>query len=274
MQSKITIYTRTALILSLLLAVLRALCFLLYFDGKLGYFNPTFPVLVTNALTCVSALWCASALFFLPKDTIATKRLTDAPITKGVVAIAATLVMGAGIGLVITNVSSGNRLALICGCLILAGSAFVWSRVADLSTKNAQPILGMLLILGLLFVLITSHFDMFVTINSPIKTGLHLSVIAAALFLLTELRFLFEDEMPRAGLAAKLLTVLFCFPTATGHLALYFSGNAPARSQETLTPFFSLALLGLSIFAAARLFAVRAVLATSQEDEEKEIEKI
>lgn len=272
MKSKIQVYTKTVLILSLLLGVLNSICFLFYFDKELGYFAPAFPVFLTKALTWISVLWCVSALFLFPKETIATQRNKKSPFFISVIAMGSSLLIAAGIGILVTNLASRNMLMLLCGLLILIGSAFFWTPL--FSSQNTPAICGMILTLGYLFILITTHFDMFVAINSPIKTGLHLSVLVTVLFLLSEIRIFFGDEMPRAAFALKLLTILFCFPTAASHLVLYFGGKLSPLVARTLNPFFSLALLGVTIFAAAKLCTVKPVEKSPENNEEKEIEKI
>lgn len=274
MNAKIKVYTGTALTLSLLLTILKTLCFLFSFDSALGYFDNTFLVSLTGALTWISAIWCISVLLLFPKDTVATKKNRSSLLVTAAI-IASLLFIAAGVGIFVTNLS--NKLAIACGALLFVGSSFFWLHLTRLDrSKFVWP--GMLSILGLLAVLVVSHFDMFVAINSPIKLGLHLSAILAALCLLAELRLSFGDEMPRASFALKLLAVLFCLPTAVSHVVLYFSGKAPALSEKTLSPFFSLVLLAIAVYAAARIFAVtdaKEILEDEKEnEEEKEIEEI
>lgn len=275
MNAKIKVYTGTALVLSLLLAILKALCCLFCFDSTLGYFDNAFLVSLTNAIAWVSALWCASALFLIPKDSITTPPQRSVPLVGGL--LAAVLVTAAGVGLFVTNFVEKDKLSLVCGALLFASASFFWFSLTALSSR-ALVCLGMLAAFGYLSILIVSHFDMFTAINSPLKMALHLSVIAAITMLLTEIRLLFGDKASRVSFVTKMLTLLSCFPTAVGHLALYASGKTPPLSEQTTTPFFLLALLGASVYAAIRLFAATDAddLAESEgeTDEEKEIEEI
>lgn len=271
MNAKIKVYTGSVLALSLLLAVLKTLCYLFFFDSALGYFDGTFLVSLTRALTWVGSLWCVSALALFPKDTVAPKN-KRAPLSLSLTAVAATLVALAGSGLFVTSLADDSRLMLVCGGLLLLGSAFFWH--SAFSPRESSVWLGALAILAYLSIMISSHFDMLVTINSPIKTGVHLSVIAAALLLLSELRLSFEDAMPRAAFALRLFAVLLGLPTAVSHLVLYFSDHAPALSEQSLSPFFSLALLGVAVYAAARLFTTQDAHEVAEQEEEKEFEEI
>lgn len=275
MNAKIKVYSGTALALALLLAILKVLCCLFCFDSTLGYFDHTFLVSLTSAITWVSALWCASALFFLPKDSVAAPPQPSMPLVGGL--LAAILITAAGVGLFVTNFVERDKLSLVCGALLFASSSFFWASLTKLSSK-ALLYLGMITTLGFLSVLIVSHFDMFTAINSPLKMALHLSTILAIAMLLAETRLLFGDRVLRVSFVLRTLALLFCFPTAVGHLTLYVSGKTPALSEQTTNPFFSLALLGVAIYAVARLFGTRdAAELTEPEgeiEEEKEIEEI
>lgn len=270
MNAKIKVYAGTVFALSLLLTILKTLCFLFCFDSALGYLDPTFLVSLTSALTWISAIWCISVLLLFPKDTIGTKK-SKTPLLITAAVVAGAFFVAAGVGVFVTGISS--MLTLVCGALLFVGSSFFWLCLTRLDrSKFAWS--GMLAVLGLLAILVVSHFDMFVAINSPIKLWLHLSVITAALFLLAELRLSFNDEMPRASLVLKLLAILLCLPTSVSHFVLYFSGKASALSEQTLSPFFSLVLLGIAVYAATRLFSVTTAEEASENEEEKEFEEI
>lgn len=277
MNAKIKVYTGTALTLALLLTVLKSLCCLFCFDSALGYFNHTFLVSLTSAITWVGAIWCGGALFLFPKDTIATKESRSAVAT-GALIVAAMLIAAAGIGLLVTAAIRGNdKPSLVCGALLFVGSIFLWLRLTKLSA-SVLACSGILTVAGFLSVLIVSHFDMFTAINSPIKMALHLSAIAAIAMILADVRLLLGDKLSRVSFVTRMLTLLFCLPTSVGHLVLFVFDKMPPLSEQTATPFFSLALLGAAIYAAAGLFsfadAQELVEAEGNTEEEKEFEEI
>ena len=153
MNAKIKVYAGTALILALLLAVLKSLCCLFCFDSTLGYFNHTFLVSLTSAITWVSAIWCGSALFLFPKDTVATKE-RQSPVATGAWIAVATLIAAAGLGLLVSAAIRGNdKPSLVCGALLFVGSVFFWLRLTKLSA-SVLACSGILTVAGLLSVLI------------------------------------------------------------------------------------------------------------------------
>lgn len=274
MNEKIKMYTGTALSLSLLLTILKTLCYLFCFDRAVGYLNNTFLVSLTNAITWIGALWCVGALLLIPKNSIDTRNQGSMPLVGGL--LAAILVSASGAGLFVTNLLEKNELSLAGGTLLFAGSAFFWFSLTKLSPK-ALRCLAMVATLGFVSILIVSHFDMFTAINSPLKMAIHLSAVSAVIMLLAETRLLFGEKVARFSFVTKMLAALLCFPTSIGHLALYFADKMPALSEQTTNVFFSLALLGVAIYSAIRLFAVTDAqdLAAPEEvaEEEKEIEK-
>ncbi len=262
MKSKIKIYSFSALILALLLTVLRALSLILFYDHELGYFDGGFLPVFSRALTLAATLWCLTALILIPKDSI-TAQKSNSPLGAGALAACSILLLTSAVFLVLF----GNKLSLVCGCLLLLGGLYPVCRL--LAPDRISVCAGMILVVALVPILFIFHFDMYAPINGAVKNTVFLSILSGALMLLGELRFLFRDGMPRAFFALKLITPILCLPTAVGNLFLYFSDKTPVMTKEILTPFFSLVLLSLALYAA-----FGALRTTEISTEEKEIEEI
>ncbi len=266
MNAKIKVYIASTGLLSILLTLLRVLSLLFCFDYEIGYFDNGFLPMFTDALTLAGVLWCLSPLVFIPRDTVTISPPTS-PTALGMTAVAATLVSIAGVLLILSELSTGITLKLFCGVFLLLGSPYLWGKLSHKLGKFAL-LFGTLLIVGIFFIMFSSHFDVYVAINSPAKNALQLVSIACALMTLGDLRFLFGDGMPRYALACRLLTVLLLLPAAATNLVLFISDKIPTLAKSILSPLFVLPLLGLAVYAAVGLFL------THDRGAEKENEEI
>ncbi len=264
MKPKIRIYSLSVFFLTVALTALRALSLFFSFDYEIGYFDNSLLPEFFRALNLASLLWCLSALIFIPKDTT-TAQKSASPLSAGIAVACAVLIGISGLFLVLTNVKNGFGLPVACGSLLILGSAYPLCKLSTSAKPTLGICSGMLLVIALVLVMFIFHFDMYITINSPLKTSAFLSLVTGAVFLLCEMRFLFDDGMSRTFFVAKLLCVVLCLPTAVGNLILAFSSKMPLPARDILSPFLALPLLALALYAA--FGALRTI---AQEKENKE----
>ncbi len=239
MKSKIKIYSLSALILAVLLTALRLFALIFSFDHEVAYFNQDFLPIFFRSLTIAAAAWCLTALVLIPKGCI-TAQKSPSIASAGISTSSAVLFILSGLMLALNGIG--------VGILLILGGMYPLCRL--FAPEKISICAGMLLTLSLAAIILIFHFDMYVPINSPLKNAVFLSVLTGALFLVSELRFLFGDGMPRFFLSMKLICPIFCLPTAVGNLFLYFSDKTPLPMKQILSPFFSLALLAMALYAA------------------------
>ncbi len=259
MKSKTGLYFLSALTFTLLLSGLRTACFLTSYEADVGYFASTSLVLITKILYPIGAAWCLAAPLLLPKNGAleATFNTARSICSK----IAGSLFLFSGICLLIGAISKmpvlfGSVAALrpILGIFAALAAVFFFtdgSRTPKKRTTHAA--FGFASLAFLFALLFYVYFDMYVTINSPIKNSLQLATLSAMLFVLYEIRDGIGRPALRLSVPIKLLCALFCIPTAVSHLIFERSSLCGALEKDLLSPFFSLALLGIGIFALVTL---------------------
>lgn len=249
MKYKNKLYFLSALILTLLLSGLRTACFLTAYETNVGYFANTPTVLITRILYILAATWCLAAPFLLPKETLSeTTNLARNICGK----LAGSLFLFSGLCLLISTANGHSVLRILIGIFaILTSFFFITDGAPAQKRRTAHAALGFAALAFLFALLFYVYFDMYVTINSPIKNAMQLSVLSAMLFLLCEIRENISETTSRLSYSIKLLCALFCLPTAVSHLIFERSSLCGALERELLSPFFSMALLGIGIFALA-----------------------
>ncbi len=254
MKIKSRLYFLSVIILTALLSGIHTACLLTSYNGDVGYLDSTPLVLIMRILYVCGALWCLAIPLISPKeeplpsvDTIPHIILSN---------LAGSLFLFSGVCLFINFVSAHTGTALKPFLAVFATLASIFFFTESKLSQKLRAIHAPcgFLVLGFLFCLLFHiYFDMYVTINSPLKTALQLSVLSAMLFTLFEIRAGIGKPMPRVAIAARLLCTLFCLPTAISHLVFGASALCGALEKTVIDPFFSLPLLAIGLFAASQL---------------------
>jgi hypothetical protein len=259
MKSKTGLYSLSILTFTLLLSVLRTACYLTAYESKVGYFASTPLVLVARVLYLLVAVWCLACPLLFLKET----RPTPNPIHGVCGKLAGSLFLFSGLCLLIdafaqTPASFGTVAVLrpILGVFALLSSLFFFtegSLTPKMHTAHAAfGFAGLAFLFALLFYI---YFDMYVTINSPIKNSLQLSILSAMLFLLYEIRDSIGRPPLRISIGIQSLCAIFCVPTAISQLIFERSSMCGEPERVLLSPFFSIALLAIGIFALSKLLS-------------------
>ena len=248
MKSKSKLYFLSALTLTLLLSGLRTACFLTSYESDAGYFASTPTASITTILYILAAAWCLAAPLLLSEK--AEPSVTSNAARSVGSKLAGSLFLFSGLCLGIGALISTSALRLVIGILGALASVFFFTDGGLTSKKRTLHAAFGFVVLAFLFALLFYvYFDMYVAINSPIKNALQLSILSAMLLVLCEIRDSIDRPHLRLSPAIRLLCALFCLPTAVSHLIFERSPLCGALEKELLTPFFSLALLGIGIFA-------------------------
>lgn len=259
MKNKSRVYSLSVVILAVLLSALRTVCLLTAYNSDVGYLDSTPLVLVTRGLYIIGALWCF-AIPFLPQKA---ERLSSIGSVPHIIFsnIAGSLSLFSGICIFINSLTSADRavpgntiLPLFIGIFAALASIFFFSENPRLPKLRAAHASCGFLVLAFLFCLLFHiYFDMYVAINSPLKIALQLSILSALLFVLHEIRTAIGRPFSRIGTLSRFLCVLFCLPTAISHLILSSTEKLSYLAKDIISPFFSLSLLAIGIFAVSQL---------------------
>ena len=243
--------------LTLIATVTRSLCFVFAFDRTVGYFDRgVLSTLLYIALALILAAALAYALLARRANGIAPLPCPDPAERTLLVRIPSLSVAAALTVTVVTDIlsltSNGlNKLTLVHLLVtMLAIPYFAASRKASLIWSGIAAVT----VCGLS--VITEYFDLYVTINSPIKQMHLIGLLSATLYLLTELFALAGDAKPYRSLPLCMLTAAYGIVGGVSHVVAALAGGI--LSIDYLSR--ALVLFALGLYAAARLIdTVRAV---------------
>ncbi len=242
------LYLLSAALLAVLLTALHTASLLTAYDGTVGYFNNTPLVITMRILYALGAVWCLVIPFLTPKKTSPAAPPTIPMTFTGY--FSGILFLFSGILLLRSALAAQNTPTLV---YLLATFTLLAAPFFLTVGKKMHAPCGFL-VLGFLFCLLFYiYFDMYVTINSPLKVALQLAILSAMLFALCEIRRGIGKSMPHITAAARPLCALFCLPTSVAHLVFGASNACGPLERSVISPVFSLPLLALALFALAEM---------------------
>ena len=247
LRASALLYTFIALGLSVLTAVLGIFSVMRCYDASIGYYarGAVLPIILT--------ILCAASVIFFAVFAILRFRKRDVAYAKNPsLAVRITALASAAVALLlaITDLRSG---ASILSLLLGLGACLYFLLIA---TKNATPALslafGVCAIFRWILVIAASYRDVFLPMNSPEKTWLHLAAVAGIFFLISELRALISKPYTAtwffAAASATLLSATAAVTMLTGELSHRFYGKTSLV--------FSVLLLCVAAYAGARLVSM------------------
>jgi len=248
---KVSVYRLTVLILAVLTAVIRSLAVIFSFDPDPGYFvSGAFLPGLAGALIAVGIVWCLSSAFLIPKGTLPVKpsfssgKVYFAGVYAAFIMISDACYRTYGffqsdyLSTVKAAFDSGSssyitgryvRIAAIMTviCIISSiGSAACFFMRAENKKNRAGAIIGLFPIIRATGGIALTHFDMTVTMNSPIKIMTELSLMAAMIYFLYEDRFELSADRarPRLYFTTALAAQFMCLVSGLSGITGYFSG--------------------------------------------------
>jgi hypothetical protein len=277
MKNRNRLYFLSALTLTLLVSGMRTACLLTSYDSDVGYWASTPITVITTVLYILTAAWFLAAPLLLKKEEL-TDEVSTARLICG--KLGGSLVLFAGLCLTISLSAEGDYASPIptalrpaVAVLALLSSAFFFTsgpRKAKLRTAHAAC--GFLFLVFLFAFLFYVYFDMYVTINSPLKNALQLSILSSMLFALGEIRESIGRPPLPLSTPIKLLCALACLPTAISHLIFERSSLCGRFEENLLSPFLSLILLAVGIYALST-FPFGKFLASDEKNSQKPLDK-
>ncbi len=232
--NKVKIYFYSSLVLSAIVTVLYVICSLIAFDAHIGYFSTYSPLpFIAKYLMAFNIIWIVSMLLFIPAKKLspsypsysALSRITSATVFAGFVFYGISRLISA------TN----NQMAatpLFFMCLITAALSsliFLFNVINPAVCNNRRSILTTPIILWATLSMTEAYSNQFVTMNSPFKIMLMMSMMSIMLFALYEARYLSGYPYPRAyaisvlvGIcASSAFSVSFIVLSLTGAYSIY-----------------------------------------------------
>ena len=259
MKTKNKIFLGALLGLTLTAAAARAFCLLTRYDPSLGYLTDGFVSFLPALLLCVGSVAALSAPFLCEPSASPCKATGKAESLLHT--LTAALFFFGGMLFLINRTTNYMILYIITGLLASAFAIFYFVTCTPDTSKSAttveslRPWFHLAGIFTLLLLLVSSYFDMTVTINGPFATPTIFSVLCGCVFFLMETRADIGRPLGRLHVAAASLACFFGLAGGASSLAFCLLGDA--GSAVTITePARPMLFLAVGLSAAARLIAL------------------
>ena len=256
--------------LTLIGVTLRAVCMLCLFDADIGYFAVGLLPTLSNALYFVAAVAIVLCAALTPRNILpaapkaeGADEAEQAPPPRLILPMElhtpgrayAALLMGLALGgftvatLLLPDLFRGvsGKAVLAANILGLLSSAYFFlSAHKDGRYPDWLSLLGFLPVFWAIAAVADTYFDVYVTLNSPIKVSLQVGLLGFMLILLAELRFRVGRALPRYSLAFLALGAYACL---VGSIPLLLATAVGAVSLPRYALYAAvLAVVGLYAF--------------------------
>lgn len=186
----------SAALLSLLGAAIRTAAYLTAFDTQVGYLDPSIWTSLSRCLYFITPVLLIAIATAIPKGTLST---TPCQTYRAAAAIPMALILIAFTVAVFLIYPPAKGSALLFTALLGIPAALYYgaSSVKSIRSSDLVSILGFFSIIWCIAAVADLYFDVFVTMNSPIKTSLHVGLLGFMAATLGELRFRIGRPLPR-----------------------------------------------------------------------------
>ena len=250
--------------------ILRSVAVTLCFDKSTGYFEPSALSLVCQIISTLAVLFPTVTSILIPRQKLSAvwqgQAISFAAILPGIALTAFAVYRLLVCGLYAETTALPYALSLFA---LGAGVYFLLSPI--FRTQKPRPVLhctlGLFTVFWVLASVADTYFDLFTTMNSPIKTIVQFGLLSAALMCLTELRFMLGKGLPRMGVCVHCLAMHFCLVAGISALSAAIADTG----ISTAYLMYGVVLLAIGLYASIRLFVyvtatASHVISPSQED--------
>lgn len=257
-SNKLKTYIYSLWGLTALSVLLFTISMFVSFDESTGYFNNSFLTFVQKALVIVSVLLSASIMFVIPKDTLSTESIEESKITTFSSLFCGILYAAGTVMAFLSVVNNASKISetgkyIFFGIAItglISAIYFIFDAIfPDKGFASLKVIPAIALIINLFLSIVYHHLDYFVGINTPRKTLLFVGFVAAAIFIVQELRFKVDEAQPRAYVLFGSCTVLLCSVMSIPCIIAHVAG---AVKDGAFLPFYLMGLV-LAVYSFAKL---------------------
>lgn len=199
----LTVYKSVIISLSVLSVALCAVCTALFYDYSPGYFKESTLCSVFSIAIAVTVFFALSSFIGFKKNfKLKSPDNPSAPNFLFLIPACGFLFYTISIASRIFE-ANNNTYTFIAHTLFSAAS-FAYFILCNLNTKidaGLKSVLGLISVICPMLIAIRSYFDYFAVMNSPEKTYLQITMVAFALYIINEARFILGEPYPRLYLA-------------------------------------------------------------------------
>lgn len=184
-------YALSAIVATVVAVIARVCCLVWFYDEEIGYYTKGFVPMALN-------VFCFFAVAFMASGFLVTKKakwLCDGREDNLAVKITSVLCALAFVAFFVISVVSTTFVSqsvvsdlLIKISSLMAIAYFAINLFGSNAKRSVQVLLGFGLIVWAICILAITYFDVYVQLNSPDKIMLHLALISAMAFLVSEFR--------------------------------------------------------------------------------------
>ena len=255
-------FSLIVLLLTAAATALRTVCLLTQYESQIGYFQESAFTIVYRALLFAGVFACLLSGVLLSKARQANQTPTACQCGKAwapLYTLAAACCFFSGIYFLTSRASNSIVLYIATGIFSIGLAMFFLINCSSDKTKSAatsitlSPWLCLAGIPALLLMLVSSYFDMTVTLNGPFAAPSIFAALFGCLFLLAEARMRAMNVSPRFHLAFTHTTFFLCTSVGVSNLIFSLFGD-PANGISLSEPARPLLLLAITFATSARLF--------------------
>ena len=249
---KIKICSLVALAVAVLAIILRTACLLWFYDKEIGYYTRDILPAVFEVL-CVLAALMFCCVFFLIKPSDKTsdgKEDTPAIKVSSVLAIVAFSVFFVSL-IFSTSLLTGNAVLdlLLKLSALVSIVYFAMNLFASHANRIIQTAIGFGIVVWEVCVLAITYFDIYVQLNSPEKTILHLALVSSMAFFTSEFRCFVSGVKSKIYLFSAFCSVFFSGACAVPFMIAYLSGTINGGTHL----FYNIVMMAMFVYSATRL---------------------
>ena len=253
--SRLLIYKVGNIASALICVLLCAISTLFFYDIEPGYFTShTIPKLLYVAIT-ISAIFALSVFCVFKKGIRLTSPLSkSATPALSIIPACAFIYFAISSATNLFGASGSNSLHLIQVVLSLAAFLFFFIHGTDAPVNNnVKAVLAILASLAPITIVLISYFDYKSLMNGPDNVLLQFAAAIFSLYIINEIRFIFNKSYPRLYIATSTLSTMLSMTCATCQIAIF------AQSSKSITPYklaIAVLFILLGIYTSARLIKI------------------
>ena len=249
----IKIYAVAAVAAAIVAVLLRTVCLFYFYDMEIGYHSEGFVTSLYKVFCLLSALFFASAVVFVKRNTATPDGKTSGFSVK-LGSAAAMLAFAAYFSILVFSadmVSTSGALDLLSKITALMGIVYFAIAVfAPDTNKNIRALLGFGVIIWCIYVLGVTYFDIFVQLNSPDKVTLHLALISMMVFIVCELRCFVLEIKKGFSLFSACCATFFC---SLSSVPSFLFGASIGEMNKYYT--YDIVIFAVGFYALGRLIS-------------------
>ena len=190
-NATIKMYALCTLVATVIAVIARVCCLIWFYDNDIGYYTKEFLPTALNVFCVLTVLFIVSS-FFVTKKTKCISDGREENLAVKIASVVCSLAFAAFFVISVTSTTFVSQTVvsdlLIKISSLMAIAYFAMNLLGANAKRSAQVLLGFGLIIWAICILAVTYFDVYVQLNSPDKMMLHLALIGAMAFLVSEFR--------------------------------------------------------------------------------------